>query len=40
MSQQERAGHRHHPIDGALAGVNVSQLAIAVLGVLVITGEH
>jgi hypothetical protein len=40
MSLQERAGHRHHPLDVALAGVNLSQLAIAVLGVLVITGEY
>ncbi len=38
MSPAERA-HRH-PMDVALAGVNVSQLAIAVLGVLVITGEY
>ena len=38
MSPGERA-HRH-PLDIALAGVNVSQLAIAVLGVLVITGEY
>ncbi len=38
MSPSERA-HRH-PMDVALAGVNVSQLAIAVLGVLVITGEY
>lgn len=38
MSPQEQA-HRH-PLDIALAGVNVSQLAIAVLGVLVITGEY
>jgi ABC-2 type transport system permease protein len=38
MSPQERAGR--HPLDIALAGVNVSQLAIAVLGVLVITGEY
>src|SRR6476659_1334145 len=29
-----------HPLDIALAGVNVAQLAIAVLGVLVITGEY
>ena len=29
-----------HPLDIALAGVNLSQLAIAVLGVLVITGEY
>jgi len=28
------------PLDVALAGVNLSQLAIAVLGVLVITGEY
>ncbi len=38
MSLQERA-HRH-PLDIALVGVNISQLAIAVLGVLVITGEY
>jgi hypothetical protein len=29
-----------HPLDIALAGVNAAQLAIAVLGVLVITGEY
>ena len=29
-----------HPLDIALAGVNVAQLAVAVLGVLVITGEY
>ncbi len=29
-----------HPLDIALAGVNLSQLAIGVLGVLVITGEY
>lgn len=40
MSLRERAGHRHHPLDVALAGVNISQLAIAVLGILVITGEY
>ena len=40
LSPQERAGHRHSPLNVALAGVNVSQLAIAVLGVLVITGEY
>jgi ABC-2 type transport system permease protein len=40
MSPQERAGHHHAPLNVALAGVNVSQLAIAVLGVLVITGEY
>jgi len=38
MSPNERADR--HPLDIALAGVNVSQLAIAVLGVLVITGEY
>jgi len=38
MSPHERADR--HPLDIALAGVNVSQLAIAVLGVLVITGEY
>jgi ABC-2 type transport system permease protein len=38
MSPRER-GDRH-PLDVALAGVNLSQLPIAVLGVLVITGEY
>ena len=38
MSLRERS-HRH-PLDIALAGVNISQLAIGVLGVLVITGEY
>jgi ABC-2 type transport system permease protein len=38
MNPHERADR--HPLDVALAGVNVSQLAIAVLGVLVITGEY
>ena len=38
MSPQERA-HRS-PLDIALAGVNVAQLAIAVLGVLIISGEY
>jgi ABC-2 type transport system permease protein len=38
MSPRERADR--HPLDIALAGVNASQLAIAVLGVLVITGEY
>ena len=38
MSAAERADR--HPLDIALAGVNVAQLAIAVLGVLVITGEY
>jgi ABC-2 type transport system permease protein len=38
MSPQDRADR--HPLDIALAGVNVAQLAIAVLGVLVITGEY
>jgi ABC-2 type transport system permease protein len=38
MSPHERADR--NPLDIALAGVNVAQLAIAVLGVLVITGEY
>ena len=38
MSPGERADR--NPLDIALAGVNVSQLAIAVLGVLIITGEY
>jgi len=38
MSAAERADR--HPLDIALAGVNVAQLAIAVLGVLVISGEY
>jgi ABC-2 type transport system permease protein len=38
MSPHERADRK--PLDIALAGVNLSQLAIAVLGVLVITGEY
>jgi ABC-2 type transport system permease protein len=38
MGPHERADR--HPLDVALAGVNLSQLAIAVLGVLVITGEY
>ena len=38
MRPHERADH--HPLDVALAGVNVSQLAISVLAVLVITGEY
>ncbi len=38
MSASDRAGR--HPLDIALAGVNIAQLAIAVLGVLVITGEY
>jgi hypothetical protein len=38
MSAGERADR--HPLDIALAGVNVAQLAIAVLGVLVIAGEY
>lgn len=40
LTPQERAGHRHDPLEVALAGVNISQLAIAVLGVLVISGEY
>lgn len=38
MSPGDRAGR--HPLDIALAGVNVAQLAIAVLGVLVVTAEY
>jgi ABC-type transport system involved in multi-copper enzyme maturation permease subunit len=38
LSPHERADR--HPLDVALAGVNVAQLAIGVLGVLVITGEY
>jgi ABC-2 type transport system permease protein len=38
MSAADRADR--HPLDIALAGVNAAQLAIAVLGVLVITGEY
>ena len=38
MSPGEQADR--HPLDIALAGVNLSQLAIGVLGVLVITGEY
>jgi len=38
MAPQERATHT--PLEVALAGVNVAQLAIAVLGVLVITAEY
>jgi ABC-type transport system involved in multi-copper enzyme maturation permease subunit len=38
MSPHERADR--HPLDVALAGINISQLPIAVLGVLVITGEY
>jgi len=38
LSPHERA-HRH-PLDVALAGVTIAQLAIGVLGVLVITGEY
>ena len=38
MSPRDRANRQ--PLDIALAGVNLSQLAIAVLGVLIITGEY
>jgi hypothetical protein len=38
MSPSDRAGR--HPLDIALAGVNVAQLAIAVLGVLLISAEY
>lgn len=38
MSPSDRAGR--HPLDIALAGVNVAQLAVAVLGVLLISAEY
>ena len=38
MSPSDRADR--HPLDIALAGVNVAQLAIAVLGVLLISAEY
>ena len=38
LSPQERAGF--HPLRANLAGVNFAQLAIGVLGVLVITAEY
>ncbi len=38
MRPEERAGF--NPIDRSLAGVNLAQLAIGVLGVLLITGEY
>jgi ABC-2 type transport system permease protein len=38
MSASDRAGR--HPLDIALIGVRVAQLAIGVLGVLVISGEY
>ena len=38
LSPHERADR--HPLDIALAGVTIAQLAIGVLGVLVITGEY
>ena len=38
MNPHERANR--HPLEIALAGVNIAQLAIGVLGVLVITGEY
>jgi len=38
MSLEEKLNR--HPLEIAMAGVNLSQLAIGVLGVLVITGEY
>jgi len=35
----QRDNH-HTPLDVALAGVNISQLAVAVLGILLITGDY
>jgi ABC-2 type transport system permease protein len=40
IDPSERADHYRHRLEISLAGVNVSQLAIAVLGVLLITGEY
>jgi hypothetical protein len=40
MNAHERADRLSHPLEVALAGVNVSQLALGVLGVLVITAEY
>jgi len=40
LAPSERADHERNPLEISLAGVNVSQLAIAVLGVLVISGEY
>jgi hypothetical protein len=39
-SMQPHERRDRHPLDIALAGVNVAQLAIAVLGVLLITAEY
>lgn len=38
MSARER--HNFNPIDRSLAGVNIGQLTVGVLGVLIITGEY
>jgi ABC-type transport system involved in multi-copper enzyme maturation permease subunit len=38
MDPQERL--RFNPVDRSLAGINLAQLAIGVLGVLVVTGEY
>jgi hypothetical protein len=38
LSPEDR--HRFHPLEANLAGVNFAQLAIGVLGVLVITAEY
>jgi ABC-2 type transport system permease protein len=40
LSPLEQADRYQHRFDFALAGVNVAQLAVAVLGVLLITGEY
>lgn len=40
LSVAEQADRYQHRFDFAIAGVNVAQLAVAVLGVLLITGEY
>ena len=40
LSTRGTGDHPHSALEVGLAGVNVSQLAIAVLGVLLITGEY
>ena len=40
LAYKPQENHHHPPLELALAGVNISQLAIAVLGVLRITGGY
>ncbi len=40
LSTRGEGDHPHSALEVGLAGINVSQLAIAVLGVLLITGEY